>query len=286
MSNLAELAAEQEWLDPATGALRSAIRGIFQGETGRDVKDVLNGVWLGHPLHPVLTDIPIGAWTMAQVFDALDAADGGNRYEAAARVCINAGLIGAVASAVTGLTDWSDLGKEDRRVGLIHAVCNSTATSLFLTSALLRRRSRTSAAVGFSATGYAALMAGAYLGGILVYQRRIGTEHVLQGEAPEGFTRTIRLADIPDGEKRKVMVGAAEVVLVRQGEAVCALAEHCAHQGGPLSEGEVRDGTIICPWHQSQYALSDGHVVHGPSTYDQPCYATRISEGFVEVKVS
>jgi nitrite reductase/ring-hydroxylating ferredoxin subunit/uncharacterized membrane protein len=286
MSSLAELAAEQEWLDPATRALRSFIHSAFEGEAGRNVKDVLNGVWLGHPLHPVLTDIPIGAWTMAEMFDALDAVDGGNRYEDAARVCINAGLVGAVAAAVTGLTDWSDTGKKDRRAGLIHAAVNITATSLFLTSAVLRRRSRTGAAARISATGYAALMAGAYLGGALVYKRRIGTDHALAGEAPEGFTRTIRLAEIPDGDKRKVMVGAAEVVLVRQGDAVCALAEHCAHLGGPLSEGEVRDGTIICPWHQSQYTLSDGHVVHGPSTYDQPCYPTRISDGFVEVKVS
>lgn len=286
MSELAELAAEQEWLDPAGRALRSAIQGAFEGETGRDVKDVLNGVWLGHPLHPVLTDVPVGAWTMAEVFDALDAAGGGERYADAARVCINAGLVGAVAAAATGLTDWSDTGKEDRRAGLIHGLINITATGLFLTSSLLRRRRRSSAAVGISAAGYAVLMAGAYLGGALVYQRRLGTDHATQGDAPEGFIRTIALAELPDGDKRKVKVGDADVVLVRQGDTVCALAERCAHRGGPLSEGEVRDGMIICPWHESQYALTDGHVVHGPSTFDQPCYATRFSDGFVEVRLS
>jgi nitrite reductase/ring-hydroxylating ferredoxin subunit/uncharacterized membrane protein len=285
MSELAELAADQEWLDPAGQTLREAVRGAFQGETGRTIKDALNGVWLGHPLHPVITDIPVGAWTMAEVFDALDAASGENRYEDAARVCINAGLLGAAAAAVTGLTDWSDTGKEDRRVGLVHAALNVTATGLFLTSRLLRGRRRTSAATRISAAGYAFAMAGAYFGGTLVYKRRIGTDHALQGDAPDGFTRTIRLDEIPDGDKRKVRVGDADVVLVRQGDTVCALAERCAHRGGPLSEGEVRDGTIICPWHQSQYGLSDGHVVHGPSTYDQPCYATRISDGFVDVKL-
>ena len=118
MSELAELAAEQEWLDPVSLTLRERLRNVFQGETGRTVKDFLNGVWLGHPLHPVLTDIPIGAWTMAEVFDALDAASGDGRYEEAARVCINAGLLGAAGAAVTGLTDWSDTGKSDRRMGL------------------------------------------------------------------------------------------------------------------------------------------------------------------------
>ncbi len=286
MSALADMAAEQEWLDPAGQALREGVRTVLQGETGHTVKDALNGVWLGHPLHPVLTDIPVGAWTMVQVFDALDAADGGDRYADASRVCINAGLVGALGAAVTGLADWSDTGKKDRRAGLIHAFFNVTATALFLTSSVLRRRRRTPGAVGFSAAGYAAVMAGAYLGGALVYNRRIGTDHAVPDDAPEGFTRTIRLADIPDGDKRQVKVGDTEIVLVRQGDGVCALLDRCAHLGGPLSEGEVRDGTIICPWHQSQYGLSDGHVVHGPSTYDQPCYATRITDGFVEVQVS
>jgi nitrite reductase/ring-hydroxylating ferredoxin subunit/uncharacterized membrane protein len=287
MSELAELAAQQEWLDPAGRTLRSAVENVFQGDTARTVKDTLNGVWLGHPLHPVLTDLPVGAWTMAEVFDALDSVSDGHRYEDAARVCINVGLVGAAAAAVTGLTDWTDTGKEDRRVGLIHGLLNVTATSLFLTSSLLRRRRRTGAATRISAAGYAFVMAGAYLGGALVYQRRIGTDHAVQGEdVPEGFTRTVRFDEIPDGGKRKVSVGEADVVLIRQGANVCALAERCAHRGGPLSEGEVRDGTIICPWHQSVYRLDSGHVVHGPSTYDQPCYATRIVDGFVEVKLS
>ena len=228
---------------------------------------------------------PIGAWTMAEVFDALDATGGRGRYEEAARVCINVGLVGAAGAAVTGLTDWTDTGQGDRRVGLIHAMLNITATSLFLTSTILRRRRRTPGATGISAAGYAFAMAGAYLGGALVYKRRIGTDHTVQGDAPEGFVRTIRIDEIPDGDKRKVRIGDADVVLVRQGESVCALAERCAHLGGPLSEGEVRDGTIICPWHQSQYRLTNGHVVHGPSTYDQPCYATRVSDGFIEVNL-
>jgi nitrite reductase/ring-hydroxylating ferredoxin subunit/uncharacterized membrane protein len=285
MSELAEVAAEQEWLDPVSQTLREGLRNVFQGETGRTVKDFLNGVWLGHPLHPVITDVPIGAWTMAEVFDALDATGGGGRYEEAARVCINVGLVGAAGAAVTGLTDWTDTGQGDRRVGLIHAMLNITATSLFLTSTILRRRRRTPGAARISAAGYAFAMAGAYLGGALVYKRRIGTDHAVQGDAPEGFVRTIRIDEIRDGDKRKVRIGDADVVLVRQGDSVCALAERCAHLGGPLSEGEVRDGTIICPWHQSQYRVTNGHVVHGPSTYDQPCYATRVSDGFIEVNL-
>jgi nitrite reductase/ring-hydroxylating ferredoxin subunit/uncharacterized membrane protein len=285
MTEIAEVVGSQGWIDPIAKTLDTAVSNAFQGATGRNVKDGLNGTWLGHPLHPVLTDVPIGAWTMAQVFDALDANDGNGKYEDAARVCIATGLIGAAAAAVTGLTDWSDTGGKSRRIGLIHGLLNITATSLFLTSALMRRRKKTPGAVAASSAGFAIAMAGAYLGGALVYGREIGPNHALAGEAPEGFTRTIAADGLEDGEKRKVRVGDADVVIGRHHGRVFALAERCAHQGGPLSEGELReDGTIVCPWHQSTFRVDDGELVHGPSTYPQPCYETRIVDGFIEVR--
>jgi nitrite reductase/ring-hydroxylating ferredoxin subunit len=246
MNDISQVAANQAWLDPAAEGLASAVRGAFHGARGALVKDGLNGVWLRHPLHPAITDIPIGAWTMAQVFDAIDATTDSNRYEDAAQVCITTGLVGAVGAAMTGLTDWSDTGGGSRRLGLIHGLMNLSATGLFLTSAPMRRRGRSRGA--------------------------------------GGFTRTIRAADLHDGDKQKVKVGEAAVVLIRQGDQVFAMADRCAHQGGPLSEGDVRDDVIICPWHRSQYDIRTGEVVHGPSTFDQPCYTTRIVDGFVEVR--
>ena len=284
MAEVAELVGKQEWLDPVAKTLDEAVGAAFQGETGLAVKDALHGTWLGHPLHPVLTDIPIGAWTMAQVFDTLDGMNGGRRYEEAARVCINTGLVGAVGAAVTGLTDWRETGGQSRRIGLVHGLLNITAASLFLTSALMRTRRRTSGAVAASTAGFAVSMASAYLGGVLVYKREIGPNHALAGEPPEEFTRTIADADLREGEKRRIIVGDAQVVLIRDGGRVCALAERCAHQGGPLSEGELRDGTITCPWHGSTFGVADGSLVHGPSTFDQPCYETRVRDGFIEVK--
>jgi nitrite reductase/ring-hydroxylating ferredoxin subunit/uncharacterized membrane protein len=284
MREVAELVGTQEWLDPVAKTLDEAVGAAFQGETGRTVKDGLNGTWLGHPLHPVLTDVPIGAWLMAQVFDTLDSVNGGSRYEDAARVCINAGLVGAVGAAVTGLTEWSDTGGQSRRIGLVHGLLNITATSLFLTSALMRTRRRTSGAVAASTAGFAVSMASAYLGGVLVYKREIGPNHALAGEPPEEFTRTIAETELREGEKRRVMVGDAQVVLLRHQGQLCALAERCAHQGGPLSEGELRDGTITCPWHASTFRVTDGSLVHGPSTFDQPCYETRVRDGFIEIR--
>jgi nitrite reductase/ring-hydroxylating ferredoxin subunit/uncharacterized membrane protein len=284
MSEVAELVGKQKWIDPLAKTLDEAVGGVFQGEAGRTLKDGLNGTWLGHPLHPVLTDVPIGAWMMAQVFDTLDSVNGGNRYEEAARVCINTGLVGAVAAAVTGLTEWSDTGGESRRIGLVHGVMNLTATSLFLTSSLMRTRRRTAGAVAASTAGFAVSMASAYLGGVLVFKREIGPNHALAGEPPEEFTRTIADAELRAGDKRRVVVGDAQVVLLRDQGRICALAERCAHQGGPLSEGELRDGTITCPWHGSTFRVADGSLVHGPSTFDQPCYDTRVRDGYIEIK--
>jgi uncharacterized membrane protein len=200
MSEIAEVVGSQEWIDSVAEPLEKAVSSAFVGRPGRTVKDTLNGVWLGHPVHPVLTDVPIGAWTMAQVFDAIDGMSGDGRYAKAARVCIVTGLVGAIGAAITGLTDWSDTGGESRRVGLIHGLLNLTATSLFLSSAVMRRRGRSSRAVAASSAGYGIALAASYLGGALVYQRGIGANHALAPDAPEGFTRTIADAALRVGE--------------------------------------------------------------------------------------
>jgi nitrite reductase/ring-hydroxylating ferredoxin subunit/uncharacterized membrane protein len=284
MSEIAQVIGTQEWLDDIAKPVEKTVEKAFPGDLGRTIKDGLHGTWLGHPLHPVMTDVPIGAWMMAQVFDALAAAKKTNQYDAAARVCITTGLIGAVGAAVTGLADWSETGRDSRRIGFIHGIVNITATSLFLTSALLRRRKRTTGAVAASSTGFAVAMAGAYLGGALVYQRQIGPDHALDWNAPEEFTRAIALSELPEGTKRKVHVGDVDVVMGRHQGRIFALAERCAHQGGPLSEGELKDGTIVCPWHGSTFCVDDGTLVHGPSAYNQPCYETRVAGGFVEIR--
>lgn len=284
MADIAQVIGSQDWLDTLAKPVEKTVEKAFPGETGRTVKDALHGRWLGHPLHPVLSDIPIGAWMMAQVFDALGSARRTDAYDAAARVCITTGLVGAVGAAVTGLADWSETGRDSRRIGFIHGLVNITATSLFLTSAILRRRRRTSGAVAASSTGFAVAMAGAYLGGSLVYARQIGPHHALDWNAPDKFTRAIALSDVPEGTKRKVHVGDVDVVVGHHQGKVFALAERCAHQGGPLSEGEMKDGTIVCPWHGSTFCVESGDLVHGPSTYDQPSYDTRVSDGFIEIR--
>ncbi|HEY5255888.1 MAG TPA: DUF2231 domain-containing protein, partial [Acidobacteriaceae bacterium] len=77
--------------------------------TAQKIRNFLNGTWLGEPLHVVLTDVPVGAWTVAMVFDGLDLIRSRREFELAAATSIAIGLAGAIGAAATGVTDWSDV---------------------------------------------------------------------------------------------------------------------------------------------------------------------------------
>lgn len=271
-------------IDQVAEPLSKAVRAAYQapGPVGEQAKNALHGVWLGHPLHPVFTDIPIGAWTTAL---ALDCAAGGDaEMRRAATFAMGVGLAGAVGAAATGLTDWSETDGEARRAGLIHGLLNLTATTLFATAFALRRRDSHDAGRKSAWAGYAIALGAAYLGGHLVYGKRIGVDHA-DTDLPAAFTPVLESGALPDNSMRRVQVGKADVLLVRQRGRVCALAHSCAHLGGPLSEGTLKEGSVVCPWHGSEFALADGAVVNGPATYDQPCLAARERDGQIEVSM-
>jgi nitrite reductase/ring-hydroxylating ferredoxin subunit/uncharacterized membrane protein len=238
-------------------------------------------VWLGHPLHPVFTDVPIGAWTTALALDV--AANGEPGMGRAATFAMGVGLAGAAGAAVTGLTDWSETDGRSRRTGLIHGLLNLTATSLFAAAFARRRKDSHGGGRVCAWTGYAIALGAAYLGGDLVYGQRIGVNHA-DVELPEEFTPVIDSAALKDNAMMCTRVGDTDVLLVRQHGRVCALAHACAHLGGPLSEGTLKEGSVVCPWHGSEFALEDGHVLNGPATHNQPCLEARERDGQIEVK--
>jgi nitrite reductase/ring-hydroxylating ferredoxin subunit/uncharacterized membrane protein len=248
------------------------------------IKDALHGVWLGHPLHVVLTDIPVGAWSTAILLDAVDAVPGENGYSRAADAAIAIGLAGAAGAAVTGLTDWSETDGGSRRVGMVHGLINIAATSFFAVSLLRRRAGRRAAGRRASAVGYLFAMAGAYLGGHLVYEDQIGVDRSAHQELPETFTRVLRLEDLLENQPKTVQVDKTPVVMVRRGDAVSAMIAICSHAAGPLGEGKVVDDMIECPWHGSRFSLHDGSVCRGPSVHPQPCVETRVVDGWVEAR--
>jgi nitrite reductase/ring-hydroxylating ferredoxin subunit/uncharacterized membrane protein len=263
--------------------LQKAVRSIIPGE----IKNLLHGTWLGHPLHPALTDIPIGAWTAALVLDALETLSGAEECGKAADLAIGVGLIGAAGSAVTGLTDWSETDEPGRSIGLVHGAMNVIATTLYTASWIMRKRQRSrQSGVALSMLGYATALASAYLGGHLVYGEQIGVDHTATADQkkPESFTRAMKVEELKKNKPVRVVVDGVAVLLVKHGDQIHALTETCPHLGGPLSEGKIVGDAIECPWHGSQLALDSGCVVNGPTTFPARCFDVRVRGGYIEVR--
>ncbi len=238
-------------------------------------KDALSGSWLGHPLHPLLTDLPIGAWTGAVFLDLA----GGRRSRPAADALVAAGIAAALPTAVSGLSDWSDLGRREQRVGVVHAAANHVALGLWTASLAARRRGNRTGGVALGLLGAAAVAVGGYLGGHLSYGRAAGVNRTAFEDLPEDWTPLTDAAELPEGRPVLADAGGTPVLLVRRGETVCALADRCSHLGGPLHEGQVEGDTVTCPWHGSTFRLDDGSVVHGPASAPQPSLDVRATGG-------
>ena len=289
-SNLpVEIIKKQEWLEPIAERLQPAVAASLgtDGAIGPKIANLLHGTWLGHPLHVVLTDVPIGSWTAAAVLDALEEKTGSRAMGRGADAVIAVGLAGAAGAAITGLADWSKIGGgQPRRIGLTHALLNATATACYVTSLCLRRAHSRRAGRRFALLGLIVSSVSAYLGGHLVFNEKIGVDHTADYSPPEDFVSILAVAELPENQLRRVDAKGMPVLLVRRGERIYAIAETCAHLGGPLSEGKLEDGTVRCPWHGSRFSLEDGRVLEGPSVYAQPVLEVRVRDGQIEVRKS
>ena len=280
---ISDLVTAQMWLDPVADTLQPLVhRGL--DAAGVHGRNALHGTWLGHPLHPALTDVPIGAWTLALVLDLADAA-GAEGARAGADAAVAVGLAGAVAAAVTGAADWSQTNGEARRVGVAHAATNVAATLLYAASMVMRRGGSRRGARLTAAAGYGAAMAGAFLGGHLVFAHQIGVDHTATPDAgkPRDFVPVLAERELAHEPKRVEAEGVA-IMLVRSGGEIRALANTCPHMGGPLAEGRIENGTIRCPWHGSRFDLRTGAAVEGPTAFPAPCFEVRVRDGRIEVR--
>lgn len=265
-------------VQPAVGnALRSS------DGTKTPVANFLHGTWIGHPLHPVLTDVPIGAWTMAALLDTAAIVARRDDYLPAADLCVGVGLAGALASAVSGIADWSQTSGRPARVGVVHASFNIAATALYGAAFATRRRNR-ALGTALSFAGMCLASIGAGLGGHLVFGETIGVNHSAAEDLPTEFAPVMDDRDLLEGKTAKASFGGRDVVLVRQGAQIFALLNTCEHLGGPLCEGTIEDGGIRCPWHGSRFRLSDGRLLEGPATLNQPSFETRVREGKIEIR--
>lgn len=275
---ITERLEDLEALDPVGKSIAAAVGKIFPHGP---VKDLLSGTWLGHSLHPLLTDLPIGAWTSATVLDVV----GGSDTDAAADLLIGVGLLAAVPTVAAGLSDWSDTHGGEQRVGLLHAASNGAAAALYATSLWARKRGRRATGVSLALAGAAVTMVGGYLGGHLSLSLGVGVDQTaLEGGVSE-WTPAAREEELGDGAAKKVMVGGADVLIVRRNGAVFVLSNVCSHLGGPLDEGEVGENCVTCPWHGSTFRYYDGSVARGPARAPQPTYDVRTNEGNIEIRL-
>lgn len=279
---LAERIGRIEALDRATRPLVDGVgRLIRQG----GLKDLLSGTWLGHPLHPMLTDIPIGSFTSASLLDLI----GGRRGEQAADALVAVGLVSALPTAAAGASDWSDTYGPDQRTGLVHAAANVAGLALYGLSLLARRRGDRGTGKVLGLAGMTTMTAGGYLGGYLSFSRGVGVNHAFLEHPPEEWTAVADEGEVLEGKPVRVEAGeagGAGVLLYRTAGAILAIGSRCSHAGGPLEDGDVdtRDCTVQCPWHQSVFRLSDGAVVHGPASVPQVAYDVRVGDGKVEIR--
>jgi len=252
--------------------------------SAQKIRNFLNGTWLGEPLHVVLKDVPIGAWTVAMFFDVLDSIGSSREFALAAEASTAIGILGAAGAAATGLTDWSDVDPPARKMGLLHGVLNVGATALFTTSLFLRRNKTRPGGRIAAALGFALMTYSAHLGGKMVYKHRVGVDRTDGLVFPEDFTPVLSASELADDRPTRAMHDGVPILLVLRGQRVFALAETCSHFSGPLAEGKLVDGNIECPYHASRFSLEDGRVINGPAVHPQPCLEVRVREGQIEVR--
>ncbi|MGI8624724.1 MAG: Rieske 2Fe-2S domain-containing protein [Solirubrobacteraceae bacterium] len=279
------LTGSQAWLDELAERLQPR---VGKAVTSRSwLHDLLDGTWLGTPLHAALTDVPIGAWSTAFAMDAISVATGSPQAQAAADGALAVGVAGAVPAALTGTSDWRDLTGEARRIATLHGLLNTAGLTLNIASLACRRRGERGRGRALSALALAISGTAAHLGGELSFGLGVRVNQTFDGAQPPEFT-TVSGADLTqlaDGAMRRVTLDGTAVLLARaQSGRLCAIANTCSHLGGPLDEG-ARDGDVVtCPWHGSRFDLRSGRVLEGPAVFPQPSYEVREHEGEIQMR--
>jgi nitrite reductase/ring-hydroxylating ferredoxin subunit/uncharacterized membrane protein len=269
-----------EALDGPAKQVGKTVRGAISPGT---LKDALSGTWIGHALHPLLTDVVIGSFVSATLLDLL----GGDESGKASERLIAVGILAYPPTALTGVNDWADSEPADdavRRVGLVHAVSNATALTLYGASLAARKRGARTRGKLLGLGGAGALMAGGFLGGHLSFSKGVGPDQTVFDPGPEDWTPAADASALQDGRPTRVIVDDTPVLVLKDGESIFAIHDRCSHRGCSLSDGKVDGDTIECACHGSRFDRRDGAVLRGPATAPQPAFQTRVEDGRVEVR--
>lgn len=249
------------------------------------LKDALSGTWLGHALHPILTDVVIGSFVSASLLDVLGGDDDGR---AAERLLV-VGIAAYAPTAITGVSDWADSEVVDagiRRVGLVHAAGNAVALGLYTASLAARRNGHHGRGKLLALAGGGVMGAGAYLGGHLALAQGVGANQTAFDEGPADWASAgVGAGDLEHGKPVRVVVDDTPIMLVRHGGGVGALHDRCAHRGCSLSDGSIEGDEVECVCHGTRFSLRDGSLRRGPATTDQPAYELRERGGAIELRL-
>jgi nitrite reductase/ring-hydroxylating ferredoxin subunit/uncharacterized membrane protein len=268
-------------LDAPGKAVGKLIRGVLSSP--QKLKDAISGTWLGHAVHPMLTDVVIGSFTSATLLDLL----GGEDASEAAERLIAVGIAAYAPTAVTGASDWADTEIADervRRVGLVHAAGNLVALSLYTASLARRRQGDRTQGVILGALGVTVLMGGGYLGGHMSLRKGVGPDQTVFDPGPTDWTPAADAAQLTEGKPTRVVVDDTPVLLLKQGESTYAIHDRCSHRGCSLSDGEVQGDEIVCACHGSRFSLRNGELINGPATTAQPAFQVRENQNRLEIR--
>jgi nitrite reductase/ring-hydroxylating ferredoxin subunit/uncharacterized membrane protein len=268
-------------IDPSIEKVRGFINKVIQPQ---GLRDVLHGVPIGHPVHPLAVLVPAGSWVATAVLDAVPGT------ERSARLLTGFGVLAAIPTAITGYTDWSELHKQQQRVGLVHSGANIVAIGFYTASWLQRTRGRHTSGKVLAYVGLAIVSGSGYLGGHLSYRMAAGANHAedVPHRFPHGWQHLGPLDELPEGQLTRRDVAGQPLLVLRRGTSVDVLSNKCSHLAGPLDEGSLVSGhsddpCVSCPWHGSVFSIRNGEVIHGPATAPQPRFETRVTAGTVEV---
>lgn len=282
----------QEWLDRPSYRIEHVLSFLFYAAGGarERIANALHGVWLGHPVHPPLASLTsgaIGTTVALDVISVLPGLPGTEVVDASrfARRALGLGIAANLMAAVTGATDWQHTHERERRIGLVHGVLNLIATALYVRSWWIRGRGRHGSGIALSVLGYGITAATSYLGGALVFESGIGIDQSGRRLETDDWIPVLPEASLQEGKPQRVEADGVGLVVCRTDDGtVAAFGEFCPHLAAPMADGWIDNGSIVCPWHGSRFAVDSGEVVRGPATAPLPCYLTRFADGMLEVR--
>ncbi len=290
-ANIENLLIRSPWLDQQVDRVGTLIQNKIrdfitqQGDAGTQVRNFLNGVWLGHPLHAAVTDLPVGAWTTGVFFDYLGAITGSRTLQRTGDLATGVGVAGGIVAAIAGLADYSEIESEQRRVGTVHGILNALGLAFMGWSIARRFAGDRAGSLPLSTIGYLLSFVSADIGGLMVYRYGATVNRQAWTEGPTEFTPVCPANQLGEGQLQVGKADGTEVLLTRVGGQIYAIGNRCTHWGCSLAQGQLQSGDIKCHCHGSTFNLATGAVVSGPATSPEPSFDVRERNGQIEVKM-